>query len=98
MKIGVLAVQGAFAEHITALEQLKVEAKPVRLPIELEGLDGLIIPGGESTTMSRVMNDFNLTEAIRKAAENGLAMFGTCAGMIMMAKGISDGQKWNRFD
>ncbi len=90
MKIGVLASQGAFAEHIALLRQLKVDVVPVRLPRELEGLDGLIIPGGESTSISKLMRDYNLVKEIRKLAKNGLPIFGTCAGMIILANGIAD--------
>jgi len=89
MKIGVLASQGAFIEHITILKQLDSEAVPVRLPGELEGLDGLIIPGGESTTISLLMNAYDLMEKVGEMARKGLPLFGTCAGMIMMAKHIS---------
>ncbi len=90
MKIGVLASQGAFAEHIAILHQLEVDASPVRLPHELTGLDGLIIPGGESTSISKLMLDYNLMDEIRELARNGLPMFGTCAGMILLANHISD--------
>jgi len=89
MKIGVLASQGAFAEHIAILRQLGVEAIPVRLPQELDGLDGLIIPGGESTSISKLMRDYNLTKEITTRAKNGLPTFGTCAGMILLASEIS---------
>jgi len=90
MRIGVLASQGAFAEHIVILHRLEVEALPVRLPQELIGLDGLIIPGGESTSISKLMLDYNLMSEIRNLAKNGLPVFGTCAGMILLASEISD--------
>jgi 5'-phosphate synthase pdxT subunit len=90
MRIGVLAVQGAFVEHIAALEKLDVEALPVRLPAELTGLDGLVIPGGESTTISQLMLDYNLASGIRNMAERGLTIMGTCAGMILLAREPSD--------
>jgi 5'-phosphate synthase pdxT subunit len=90
MRIGVLAVQGAFAEHLAVLRKLKAEALPVRLPLELISLDGLIIPGGESTTISRLMRDYDLSDKIRKLAESGLPILGTCAGLIILAKEISD--------
>jgi len=90
MRIGVLAAQGAFAEHITTLRQLKVEALPIRLPSQLKELDGLIIPGGESTSISRLMLAYNLASEIINLAKNGLAVFGTCAGMILMAKEVLD--------
>ncbi len=86
MRIGVLAAQGAFAEHISILRQLEVDAMPVRMPHQLAGLDGLIIPGGESTSISRLMRDYNLTTELRNLAKNGLPVFGTCAGMILLAK------------
>jgi len=90
MKIGVLAAQGAFIEHIEKLRQLGVEAVPVRLPEELEGLDGLIIPGGESTSIGRLMRDYRLTQAIRGRVKKGMPVFGTCAGMILLARKSSD--------
>ena len=90
MRIGVLAVQGAFAEHIAALHKLEVEALPVRLPLELISLDGLIIPGGESASISRLMLDYNLAGEIKKMAARGLPILGTCAGMILLAKELSD--------
>ena len=85
MRIGVLASQGAFAEHIAILHQLGTETLPVRLLQELRGLDGLVIPGGESTSISKLIRDYNLTTEIRNLAKNGLPMFGTCAGMILLA-------------
>jgi len=90
MRIGVLASQGAFAEHIAMLHQLEVEVLPVRLLQELRGLDGLVIPGGESTSISKLMLDYNLMSEIRNLAKNGLPVFGTCAGMILLANEISD--------
>ncbi|UCC16805.1 MAG: pyridoxal 5'-phosphate synthase glutaminase subunit PdxT [Dehalococcoidales bacterium] len=88
MKIGVLATQGAFAEHIAVLKKLGVEALPVRLPRQLAGLDGLIIPGGESTTISKLMKDYDLVSGIVQLAEEGKPIFGSCAGMILLAKEI----------
>ena len=88
MKIGVLALQGAFIEHIQVLQQLDVEASPVRLPEELDGLNGLIIPGGESTTMSLLMLDLYLMQPIKNLAEAGFPIMGTCAGMILLAKTV----------
>jgi len=90
MKVGVLASQGAFAEHIAILHQLKVETVPVRLSRELVGLDGLIIPGGESTAISKLMLSYDLVNEIRNLARSGLPIFGTCAGMILLAKKTSD--------
>ena len=90
MKIGVLASQGAFVEHITHLSRLKVEALPVRLAPQLNGLDGLIIPGGESTTITKMMLSSNLTGEIKSLAQKGLPIFGTCAGMIVLSTPNSD--------
>ena len=90
MRIGVLAAQGAFAEHIAVLRQLEVDTFPIRLPRELTGLDGLIIPGGESTSISRLMRIYNLTDEIRRLAKNGLPILGTCAGMILLARDNSN--------
>jgi 5'-phosphate synthase pdxT subunit len=89
MKIGVLAVQGAFAEHIKLLETLGVEAAAVRLPEELEGVAGLIISGGESTTISHLMSAYDLMKEITGLAREGMPVFGTCAGLILMARQIS---------
>jgi 5'-phosphate synthase pdxT subunit len=89
MKIGVLASQGAFAEHVKTLHKLDIEAMPVRLPEELKGVDGLILPGGESTTISKLMYAYDLIQKIAALAKDGLPVFGTCAGMILMAKKIS---------
>ncbi len=90
MKIGVLALQGDFFEHIETLKKLKVEAIPVRLPQELKGLNGLIIPGGESTTLRRLGTEYGLLSAIQDFKQNGYAIFGTCAGMILLAKKATD--------
>ena len=89
MKIGVLALQGAFIEHIKALEKLSVTAVPIRMPSQLEGLDGLIIPGGESTTILKLIQSFNLLEPLKVMAATGFPIWGTCAGMICLAKNIS---------
>jgi 5'-phosphate synthase pdxT subunit len=91
MKIGVLAAQGAFAEHIDKLRQLGVETMPVRLPGELEGLDGLVIPGGESTSISKLLLAYQMADKIRILAGGGLPVLGTCAGTILLAKKNSDG-------
>jgi len=92
MRIGVLAVQGAFIEHIAVLRHLEVEALPIRLPIELNGLDGLIIPGGESTSIVKLMQDYNLVNEVKNLGKNGLPIFGTCAGMILLASRTSDSE------
>lgn len=85
MKIGVLALQGDFAEHIAILERIGIEACQVRLPDHLEALDGLIIPGGESTTIGKLAHDFNLIEPLKKFGEVK-AVWGTCAGAILLSK------------
>jgi len=90
VKIGVLALQGAVTEHIQMLSALGAEAVPVRLPSELDGLDALIIPGGESTTISSLLDEYRLTGEIRQLGEEGLPMLGTCAGMILLANKITD--------
>jgi 5'-phosphate synthase pdxT subunit len=85
MKIGVLALQGDFTEHITMLKRLGVETAEVRLPAHLESLDGLIIPGGESTTIGKLSVDFGLLEPLRKFGKKH-AIWGTCAGAILLSK------------
>ena len=90
LEVGVLAVQGDFAEHIAILKGLGVDGKEVRLPHQLEALDGLIIPGGESTTLSRLMSIYELREPVAQMALEGKAVWGTCAGMIMMAREITE--------
>jgi 5'-phosphate synthase pdxT subunit len=86
--IGVLAIQGAFIEHIQALQKLGTPAREVRLPQELDGLSGLIIPGGESTSILRVMHDFDTYQPLKELAEKGLPVWGTCAGMICLASRV----------
>ena len=90
MEIGVLAVQGDFAEHIAILRKIGVNAREVRLPEQLEVLDGLIIPGGESTTLSRLMSIYHLREPVAQMAAEGRPVWGTCAGMIMLASEITE--------
>ncbi|MEW6034642.1 MAG: pyridoxal 5'-phosphate synthase glutaminase subunit PdxT [Chloroflexota bacterium] len=86
LKVGVLALQGAFIEHIAMLAALDVEAVDVRLPSQLESLDGLVIPGGESTTISRLMSEYGLFRPLQEMARSGFPMMGTCAGLIMLAR------------
>src|SRR5215210_2210604 len=88
MRIGVLALQGAFREHIEALRKLGADAVEVRLPEQLEGLDGLIIPGGESTAIGKLAVKYGLEEAIRRYAEGGGPLYGTCAGMILLSNDV----------
>ncbi|PKB67616.1 MAG: glutamine amidotransferase subunit PdxT [SAR202 cluster bacterium Io17-Chloro-G4] len=90
MEVGVLAVQGDFAEHIATLKGLGVEAREVKLPQHLDSVEGLIIPGGESTTLSRLMTLYDLREPVRSMAAKGMALWGTCAGMIMLAMEITE--------
>ena len=85
MKIGVLAIQGDFAEHIVMLKRLKVETAEVRLPEHLKNLDGLIIPGGESTTIGKLATDYSLIEPLRQFGQRH-AIWGTCAGAIFLSK------------
>ena len=90
MEVGVLAIQGDFAEHIAVLSKLGVTAREIRLPEQLDSLDGLIIPGGESTTLSRLMTIYKLREPIAQMAAQGHAVWGTCAGMIMLSREITE--------
>jgi len=86
MRAGVLALQGAFREHIRALRALGAGAVEIRLPAELDEVDGLIIPGGESTAMRKLMADFGFIGPLREFAATGKPVFGTCAGLIVMAE------------
>ena len=90
MTIGVLALQGDFIEHIAFLEKLDVKAIPVRKPDELKGLSGLILPGGESTTIISLVHSFDLLKPLKELTHNGLPVMGTCAGMILMSKKVSN--------
>ena len=91
MKIGVLALQGDFSEHIAMLKRLNVDASEVRLPVHLNGLDGLIIPGGESTTIGKLAVAYNLMEPLQLFGQRQ-AIWGTCAGAIFLSKDISRDQ------
>jgi pyridoxal 5'-phosphate synthase pdxT subunit len=90
-RIGVLALQGDVREHLAALREQGAEAVPVRRPEELADVDGLIIPGGESTTIAKLARRFGLLEPLRDALRAGLPAYGTCAGMILLADRILDG-------
>jgi 5'-phosphate synthase pdxT subunit len=89
-RIGVLAIQGDFLEHQQVLERIGAEVLEVRLPKQLDGLDGLIIPGGESTTIVQLMDIFGFREVIREKARSGMPIWGTCAGMIVLANKLTD--------
>jgi pyridoxal 5'-phosphate synthase pdxT subunit len=89
-KIGVLALQGAFIEHVRRLQEVGAEAVEVRQVEDLEGLDGLIIPGGESTTIGRLMDWYELNEPVKQMAHSGKPIWGTCAGMILLARDVDE--------
>jgi 5'-phosphate synthase pdxT subunit len=89
--IGVLAIQGAFAEHIRALEASGAKTRIVRSVDDLDGLDGMVLPGGESTTMTMLMDRVGLSGPLRAAIDDGLPTLATCAGMIVLAREVSDG-------
>ena len=89
--IGVLALQGAFREHIQALERLGVEAIPLRRPEELEDLDGVVLPGGESSTMDKLLRKFELQQPLQRRLRAGLPAMATCAGLILLADEVRDG-------
>jgi pyridoxal 5'-phosphate synthase pdxT subunit len=89
--VGVLALQGDVREHLAALERLGLAHLAVRRPEELEACDGLVIPGGESTTMAKLARIFELFDPLRKRVEDGMPVLGTCAGMIMLANRVEDG-------
>jgi 5'-phosphate synthase pdxT subunit len=91
LRLGVLALQGDVREHLAMLRGLGSDAVPVRRPSELADVDGLVLPGGESTTMSKLARTFDLLDPLRQAAKDGLPMFGTCAGMILLADRIEGG-------
>jgi len=88
--VGVLALQGDFAEHLDMLERLGVRALEVRLPPQLAQIDALIIPGGESTTITRLLDFYDLREPIRRLGAEGMPIWGTCAGAIVLAKQATD--------
>lgn len=90
MKIGILALQGAFLEHQKILTDLNVENILVKTAKELENIDGIILPGGESTAIGKLLRDFNILEPLKNKIKNGFPVFGTCSGMILLAKKITD--------
>ena len=91
-RIGVLALQGAFAAHAAALQRLGVSTAEVRVAADLEQCDALVLPGGESTTMSQRLETSQLFDPLAKRITAGMPVFGTCAGMILLSKGIADGR------
>lgn len=90
--IGVLALQGDVREHVAALTAAGADARPVRRPVELDAVGGLVIPGGESTTISKLADIFELREPIDKRIAAGMPVYGSCAGMIMLASEVLDGR------
>ncbi|MFI6256692.1 pyridoxal 5'-phosphate synthase glutaminase subunit PdxT [Micromonospora zamorensis] len=90
--IGVLALQGDVREHVAALAAAGADARPVRRPTELDAVDGLVIPGGESTTISKLTDIFEMREPIDKRIADGMPVYGSCAGMIMLATVVLDGR------
>ena len=93
MKIGVLALQGNFKEHIEMLKKCSVETKEIRMPSDLDDCDGLIIPGGESTTIGKLMRKYKLDRKIKNKHNKGMPIFGTCAGAILLANEITDSKQ-----
>jgi 5'-phosphate synthase pdxT subunit len=89
VKIGVLALQGAVAEHLRMLQQAGVEAVPIKKVSQLENISGLVIPGGESTTIGKLIRQYGFLEPLLDLAHKGFPLFGTCAGMIILAKNIA---------
>jgi 5'-phosphate synthase pdxT subunit len=92
LTVGVLALQGDVREHLRALETCGARAVPVRRPSELDDVDALVIPGGESTTISKLAIEFDLVDPIRKRIAGGMPTYGSCAGMIMLAGEVLDGR------
>ena len=91
LPVGVLSLQGDFREHLQVFQRLGINAQPVRRASELSSISGLVIPGGESTTIGKLSRIFELFDPIKKIIEDGLPVFGTCAGLIMLADEITDG-------
>ena len=89
LNIGILAIQGSVIEHRRAVEKLGAEVTEVRLPEDLNGIDGIILPGGESTTISKLMKRFGLFDELKKRISDGLPVWGTCAGAILLAKKVT---------
>ena len=96
MTVGVLALQGAFAAHTTKLVGLGIDSVEIRQPSQLDDVDALIMPGGESTTMSMLLESSGLFDAVAARLADGMAAFGTCAGMILLSADIQDGREDQR--
>ena len=90
-KIAVVALQGDFEKHLTMLSQIGADAYPARLPDEIRGADGIVLPGGESTTIGKLMSRYGVDESIKEAHSQGTPIYGTCAGLILLAREISQG-------
>src|SRR5690349_15024670 len=93
LRIGVLALQGGVAEHQAMLRRLGADLVAVRLPEHLEGLDGIVLPGGESTAIGKLMVEYGLLEPLRQRLQGGLPAYGTCAGMILLARDLGDSRQ-----
>lgn len=93
MVIGVLALQGAFREHVDMLKKLGVQVKEIRNRDDIQGISGLIIPGGESTVIGKLLKDFDMSNTLKEMIADGLPVFGTCAGMIILAKKLVNDDK-----
>lgn len=93
MVIGVLALQGAFREHVDMLKKLGVQVKEIRNKDDIQGISGLIIPGGESTVIGKLLKDFDMSNTLKEMIADGLPVFGTCAGMIILAKKLVNDDK-----
>lgn len=91
--VGVLALQGDFREHLAVVDALGVEGRAIRLPEQLDGIDALIIPGGESTTIGKLADRWGLTEPLRQQISQGLPTYGTCAGLIYCAAAVTEGDQ-----
>lgn len=92
MRVGVVAVQGAFREHRVALEQCGCQTVEVRLPQHLRGLDALILPGGESTAIGKLLQEYGLLEPLASLGRDGFPIYGTCAGMVLLARAVTGGR------
>ncbi len=93
LTIGVLALQGAVREHIRMLERCGVKAREIKVVSQLEGIDGLIIPGGESTTIGKLIVKYGFVEPIKRLAESGIPIYGTCAGLILIGESVTRGEQ-----